>query len=132
MKNYVLTSGNFTTSGNLSGYTRKGERIHVPQRQLEAAGIDKDTVKWPLFVVAGERSFNTLDEKGEPKVDANGDPVTFSRLQAGSVYSTKEAMVQSAVDEASLDIQINSAIKESATKAGLSEKAVEALLTASI
>lgn len=124
MKKLVLVSGNKTSAGNITGYTAKGERVHIPAKQAENAKIDG--TQWPLYVFASEREFNSLDEAGNPTNEK------FTRLQAGSVFINRQSLISAEVDTLTLDMEVQVAVKESALKAGLSEEAVNALLSVAI
>ena len=123
MKTVAILSGAFTANGNFSGYNATGARIHVSGRTMEAAGIKKgDDLKFPLYAIVVEREFNVLDEQGNPTDEK------FKREQAGSVFTTKDAMIAAANADAELVIETKAALKTSATAAGLTESAVDALL----
>lgn len=130
MKQTLITAGNFAgkdSKGNFSGYNPAGERIFINKKAMESLGWTKDSdVKYPFFAIVGEREFNTLDENGELT------DKTFKRLQALSVYGTKEAMIQAYNAEASLEIEAKVALATTAKSSGLTEKAVEALLAAAV
>lgn len=129
MKNYSIHSGNFSANGNFSGYTALGQRIFIHKRQIEALKWAKiEDVVFPFFVIGETKKIGQLDEQGAPKVNANNEPVLVDRLQALSVFNTKEAMVAAHVDTATLDISIKAAVKAEATSAGLSEAAIDELL----
>ena len=122
MKKVVLVSGNFTENGNITGYTSKGERVHVPAKQAENAGITKDNLKWPMYAFAGERTFDVLGEDEKPTGEK------FTRLQTGSIYAERQSLINVAVEDATLDMEVAQAVTSTASAKGLSEKQVAALL----
>ena len=123
MKNYVLTSGQVTGKGNLTGYTALGVRVHVHKRQLDALGINKaEDIKYPLFVIASEKEYEEQDKDGV----ATG--VKFKRLTALSAFTTKEQLVAAHTDAAMIDVEIAQSISVKATATGLSKEVVENLL----
>ena len=129
MKNYAITSGKFTGKGNFTGYTAKGERLHIHAAQMSALGVSKDAdVKFPFFAIGAVKQIGQLNEDASPKVDANGSPVLVDRLTAMSVFATKEQLVAAHVDDTTLDIAIAKSVKEVATANGLGEKELNALL----
>lgn len=88
MQIVAIQSGNFSEKGNFSGYNASGQRIHIAGRQMESLGHTPESVKtkpitFPLYTIAVEREFNTLDANGEPTTEK------FTRTQAGSVFATK-------------------------------------------
>jgi hypothetical protein len=122
MKNYVLMSGAFTQAGNFTGYTPKGERIHVHGKQMNNVGIKADEdIKFPLFVIGDIKKIGQLDENGEAKLNEDGSPVQVDRLTALSVYKSKDELINVYAEEATLSFEITKGIKERATSAGLTE-----------
>lgn len=129
MKNYAITSGKFTQNGNFTGYTALGERLFVHKAQMQSIGAAKDgDVKFPLFAIGDVKKIGQLNDDNTPKVNADGTPVLVDRLQAMSVFATRESLIAAHVDNATLNIGVSSAIKESASKAGLGEKELAALV----
>lgn len=126
MKNLVINNGKFSTAGNFSGYTALGERVHIYKRQMETLGWTKDEeVKAPFFVIAENKDIDT--------VDANGVVTkTDVRLTALSVFKTREEIKQAHADSAFLDIEVKQAVAEQASKSGLSQSAIDSLLSVAI
>lgn len=126
MNTVTIVSGNFSKSGNnFTGYNAVGERIHVPMRQMENLGYNKDSkVEFPLYAVVVEREFNTLGADGKPTDE------TFKRLQAGSLFKTKAELIEAANADKVLAIETKSALVKQASTAGLSEEAINALTNA--
>ena len=133
MKNYAIRSGNFTGNGNYSGYTALGERLFIHKNLLESMGWKKnEDVKFPFFAIGAVKQIGQLNEDGTPKTNADGSPVLVDRLQALSVYGSKESLVAAHVDVATLDIDIKGAIMTSAKASGLTESALSSLMAASV
>ena len=132
MKNYVINNGTFTASGNFSGYTALGERVHIFGRQIQALGWAKpEDVKFPFYCIGTTKQIGQLDASGKPMVDASGAAITSDRLTALSAFKTREEIKQAHADSALLDIEIQQEIRNQASTAGLSEQAVNALANAS-
>lgn len=132
MKNYVINNGSFTASGNFSGYTALGERVHLFGRQMQALGWAKqEDVKFPFYAIGTMKQIGQLDANGKPMLNADGTPVTSDRLTALSAFKTREEIKQAHADSALLDIEIAQEIRNQASTAGLSEQAVNALANAS-
>ena len=132
MKNYVIQSGNFTGKSNFTGYTAKGERLFIHGAQMPANMKKVEDVKFPLFAIGAEKTITPWDADGKPETNADGSVKTVARLQAMSVFTSKDALLNAHVEDATLDIEIASAVKVKATSAGLSEAQLIAVLTASI
>lgn len=129
MKNFTAQSGAFTTAGNYTAYSSKGERIFVHKRVMQSQGWLKDAdVKLPFYAIIDNKEIGQLDANGNPAVNADGTAVLVSRLQALSVFKTKEDLINAQVDDITLDIEVKSAIKASASSAGLTETAINSLL----
>jgi len=128
MKNYVINNGQFTASGNFSGYTALGERVHIFGRQMQAMGWTKpEQVQFPFYCIGTTKQIGQLDPSGKPLVNANGEAITADRLTALSAFKTREDIKQAHADSALLDIEITQEIRTQAVNAGLSEQAVNAL-----
>jgi len=127
MRNVTINNGSFTANGNFSGYTALGERVHFHKRQMDALGFTTaENTTLPFYAIADIKEFN--------ETDANGKPTdkTFTRLQALSAFKTKTDLVNAQVDNATLDIEVKSAIKSSASSAGLTDAAISQLLNVAI
>ena len=130
MKKMVqIVSGSFSEKGNFSGYSTTGERIHLSAQQMENLGYKKDAVvAFPFFVIAVERSFNKLDENSNPVV-VDGVEQTFTRVQAGSAFKTKEEMIGAFNSDKVFDIEATAQLKAIATDAGLTQAVIDTLVT---
>jgi hypothetical protein len=128
MKNYVINNGKFTAAGNFSGYTALGERVHIFGRQMEAIGATTDADlkdSFPIFAIATEKDVDTIDANGVVTA-------TNTRLTALSVFKSREELKKAHADSAFLDIEIKQAIAEQASKSGLSQSAIDSLLSVAI
>jgi hypothetical protein len=122
-KNYVINNGSFTASGNFSGYTALGERVHIFGRQMEALGWKSNAdVTFPFYSIGTMKTINQLNEKGETIG-------TAERLTALSAFKTREEIKQAHADSSLLDIEIQQEIKAQASSAGLTEQAINNLLS---
>jgi len=129
MKKFIITSGSVTDAGNLTGYNNAGERIHVFQRQLEAAKVDPKKLNFPMFATGIEKTYDVMD--GDiPVLDKEGKPQTFKRLTAGAIFLNKADFVAALTEDTLLEIEVSKSISTAAKEAGLTEKAVSALLEA--
>jgi hypothetical protein len=126
MKNYVINNGSFTAAGNFSGYTALGERVHIYGRQMDSLGWSgNNDVAFPFYVIGALKEINNID--------ANGVVIsTDQRLTALSVFKTRQDITNAHTESAFLDVEIKKSIAEEASKVGLSETAIESLLSNSI
>lgn len=127
MKTIVLQSGAFTDKGNFTGYNAAGIRFHVPAKTIAAIGITPESVKttpiaFPLYAIVVEREFNVLDESGEPT------DKTFKREQAGSVFATKDALIEAYNADKVVGLEAAASLAKTAVASGLTEAQLAALL----
>ena len=130
MQNFAILSGSFSANGNFSGYSKKAlafgdhsGRIFISKSQMDSLGLSKaEDIKFPIYATATEREYNKLDANGK----STGE--TFKRLTAFSIYKTQEDLNAAEVADAMVDISTQSAIKQAASSAGLSEVAISSLL----
>lgn len=127
MQIIAILSGNFSTAGNFSGYNAAGQRLHITGRQMESVDYSPTVAPvFPFYIIAVEREFNVLDTDGKPT------DKTFTRLQAGSVFKSKEAAIEAFNRDKVLTIEAAADLKKVATASGLTEADVKALAAASV
>lgn len=131
MKTIEIISGNFTEAGNYSAYDEDGNRMFVFKRVMENQGWLTDAdVKLPFYAKVVSKPIGQLDANGDTVVDTNGVAVTTLRDTVTRIYESRQQVIDSAVNKLSLDIEIQKAVQEQATTAGLSQTRVNALLDA--
>ena len=120
MKKLIIVSGNWTEAGNFSGYDVVGERVHIHKNMIEGLGFKKgDAVAFPLYCVGAERTFNVLDEEGNPTEEQ------FTRLQAGCLFKERGKLVEAIAASSLMDIEVAKFIKAEASSAGMTEAEIE-------
>ena len=112
---------------NYSGYTATGDRIFIPARQVEALGLTKDTLPKELFALVGTKTFDEIDSKTKQPTGNR-----FDRVQALSVFLTKEEMFAAKNDSRLLNDECEAAYRKQASAAGLTSETVSALENAAI
>jgi len=129
-KSTQILSGNFAKSegnkGNFTGYNAKGEKIFIHKALMEGLGIKADKDFKPFYAVIGVREIATRDENGELTT------TLVKRLQALSVFKTDVELINAVNSDAVLEIKAKAALKTEATTAGLTESALNALMSASV
>lgn len=126
MKNYVINNGSFTAAGNFSGYTALGERVHIFGRQMESLGwSSNEDVSFPFYAIGALKQIDNIDKDGVVVS-------TSERLTALSVFKTREDIKNAHAESAFLDVEIKKSIAEEASKVGLSQSAIESLLSATV
>ena len=122
-KNYVINNGSFTANGNFSGYTALGERVHIFGRQMEALSWKTNAdVSFPFYAIGQMKQINQLNEKGETTGTAD-------RLTALSAFKSRDEIKQAHADSTLLVFEIQQEIKAQASSAGLTESAINNLLS---
>lgn len=135
-----ILSGNFATGkdakgkdkqGNFSGYNEDGQRIFISKQLMSSLGFNtdadlkKDGKFAPFFAI--------FDEKAIPAADANGElTLTAVRVQATSLFSTEDAMINAFYASERRKIVGQGSLKTLASTVGLNEANVSAILNASI
>jgi len=132
-----ILSGNFATGdgnkGNFNAYDEDGQRYFIPKRLMEANGWSTDTAAaaaMPFYAKAKINVIGELDADGAIALNADKTPVTHERLQVMSIFKTREAVIASAVNKATLNIEIQAGINAVATSKGLTEANLLALANA--
>jgi len=130
MRNFTVQSGGFTNAGNFTAYSALGERVFIHKRVMESQKWTKtEDVKFPFYAIIDTKEIGQLDDAGKPKMNDNGTALLVQRLQALSIFASEESLTNAQVDNVTLDIRVKSAIKSSASSAGLTESAIESLLS---
>ena len=131
MKKFSINNGNFTNSG-FSGYTSKGERIHIFARQMESLSYAKgDAVKFPFYVLAEQKSYAPrLDASGNPIPNADGSFGIKDRLTATAIFKTVDELGQAFVDDATLDARVDAMVNDAVKSYKLDSASIGALANA--
>lgn len=148
-KKVEILSGNFSTAGNYSGYDDDGERYFIPKRLMEAHGFTSvDDTKLPFWTKTGIKDNDILDPNQELELDEKGKPIPLlnprvllnadgthaksSRLQVLSIFKTREELVESCINKASVDIDIQAGIRLKGKEAGLTADILTELASLSL
>lgn len=127
-----ILSGNFSEKGNFSAYDEDGERYFIPKRLMESKGWAADAdVQFPFWAKFKTKQIGQLDANGDVLMDSNGVPVVVDRLQIASIFTDEQELIDRAVNKQTLKIKIEQAVRAKATAAGLSEKSIDLLTSAS-
>lgn len=129
MQKFVINNGNFSANGAFSGYTAKGERIHIFARQMESLGYSKgDDIDYPFYVIAEKKSYAPrLDASGKPIANADGTLGVTDRLTATAIFKTIDKLGQAYIDDATLDARIDQMVNNAVQSFKLDASAVGAL-----
>jgi len=128
MQTEKLISISQSKSGqNYTGYNASGDRIHIPARQIEALGLTKETLPKTLFALTATKTFDEIDAK--TKVPTGK---TFSRVQACSIFLTKEELFAAKNDARLLNDECEAHYRKEASALGLKIETAQALENAAI
>lgn len=134
MTKFVINNGNFSASGAFSGYTAKGDRVHIFARQMESIGITKgDDLKgkFPFYVLGEKKDYaGRVDASGAKILNADGSWGIKDRLTATAIFNTIEELGQAFVDEATLDARVNAMVNQAVKSYSLDSASVDALANA--
>lgn len=123
MQTVKLISIRQSKSGqNFTAYNAGGDRIHIPARQIEALGLNKDTLPKELFALVDTKTYDELDPKTKERTGQ-----TFSRVQTCSIFLTKEEMFAAKNDARLLNDECEAAYKKQASALGLNVESVKVL-----
>lgn len=116
LKTVRIISGNFAVGGkNYNGYLSNGERVFIAGRQMASLGWKEDAdVKFPFYALMTTKTWNRLGADGKP----NGE--TFDRIQAGSIFTSEEAMFDAFNEDRLLNAKAEQHYQTKAKAAGLS------------
>ena len=133
MSTVAIQSGAFSKKGNFSGYNASGVRIHVSANNMKTLGFDSTnatTITYPLYACVVEREFNVVDENDKPVKDDDGEPKTFTRLQAGSIFKTKAELINAVNADKLLAVEAESELQKVAKSLNLTAEALVSLSNA--
>ena len=124
----VINNGQFSTSGNFSGYTATGVRVHIYARQMAAIGWEADEdVKFPFYALAKEKEITPYMADGKTLSETK-----TMRLTATSVFLTVDALAAAKGETVLVEAKVNSIIAKQAVAAGLSEDIMNDLLSVAV
>jgi len=88
MQKTNILSGKWSQAGNFTGKNLSGERIFISKDLMASLGYSAGDVTTSFSCAYKTDLIGQLDEKGNPKVDANtGEPVQVARVN--SLQQTK-------------------------------------------
>lgn len=144
MQTVQIVNGQFSETtgprgGNFTGEDLAGERYFIPKKKMHKLGIETDDDFKSFYITVTEKTFNELDEDDNVILKDNGDPKTFTRVQAGAVFANRElandALTSARIMETEQDTIVGLAkltsvktIHEKAKELDLDVEAVKALV----
>lgn len=125
-----------SASGNFTGFTSKKEKVFFPAKQVEnwigdlIDDEDQLIQGTVIYCVADSFDYQERDEDGEPKVDADGKPVMFTRLDSVASSTDKDKVYEVYNEEEILQEEAKSHLADSVKKFKLSKTSVKDLVGA--
>lgn len=124
----VINNGQFTASGNFSGYTVTGVRVHIKKRQMAACNWEEnEDVKFPFYCLVEEKEITPFLADGKTPASEK-----VMRLTARSVFITVDALAEAKGEKILVDAKENTIIARQATAAGLTDDVINALLSVAV
>ena len=100
-----IANGAFTASGNFSGYTLTGERVHFFSRQLKAAFGDEEP-SFPFPCLAQAKSYKWDEERDEQGNITRKAGSIDNRLTAVAAFLDEEAMATALAADKGLEARV--------------------------
>lgn len=133
MKKTTILRGTWSAKGNFTGKNLSGEQIHIPKSIMADLGYKAGDDAKGFCVAYAEELIGQLDDNGQPKVDPEtNQPVRVSRITATAGFKTADEMHQAFADDANHDVLIKAKIQASAKSVGLTDSAIQSLLSVAI
>ena len=128
-----IVNGNFSSvadgmKGNFTGFDIQGRQFFIAKKQVNAIKILKDADFKPFYITVVEKTYNELDDEQQPVLDEAGQPKTFTRVQAGAVFATREEAKDATLDGKFFELEQAKAIQDKASELELTPEAIKALV----
>ncbi|NBW38323.1 MAG: hypothetical protein EBR30_25540 [Cytophagia bacterium] len=125
-----ITSGTWSAAGNFQGKDVAGERIFIAKDLMATLGYKAGDIAKGFSCAYRTNLIGQLDEKGNPKIDSTtGEPVKVARVEATAVFETADAMHEAFASRDSHSFKVRAKVEASAKSAGLTEAAINNLLS---
>lgn len=125
-----ITSGTWSPAGNFTAKDITGERIFISKDLMASLGYSVGDPANGFSCAYRTNLIGQLDEKGNPKVDAQtGEPVKVARVEATALFESTDAMHQAFASRESHSFKVQALVTASAKSAGLTEQAINNLLS---
>lgn len=133
MKKTTILSGTWSAKGNFTGKNLAGERIFISKNLMTGLGYKTGDQAKGFSAAYKTELIGQLDENAQPKVDPEtNEPVRVERIEATAIFATADEMHQAFADDANHDVLIKAKIQASAKSVGLTDAAIQSLLSVAI
>jgi hypothetical protein len=125
-----ITSGTWSAAGNFTGKDITGERIFIGKDLMASLGYSAGDIASGFSCAYRTNLIGQLDEKGNPKVDSTtGEPIKVARVEATALFESTDAMHEAFASRESHSFKVQAKVQASAKSAGLTESAINNLLS---
>ena len=132
MQKTNILRGTWSAKGNFTGKNISGERIFISKSLMSDLGYKPGDDAKGFAVAYKTEMIGQLDANNEALVDSEGVAIKVPRVEATAVFRTIDELTDAFASEGQIDIDIKRKVMSSAKSAGLTEKAVESLLSVAI
>ena len=133
MKKTTILRGTWSAKGNFTGKNLAGEQIHIPKALMSDLGYKVGDDAKGFSVAYKTDLIGQLDENNKPLLDPEtNQPIRVERVTATAAFATADEMHQAFADDANHDILIKAKVQASAKSVGLTESAINSLLSVAI
>lgn len=123
----VIKTGQFIASGNFTGYTAAGIRVHIYKRQMAQYNWEEnEDVKFPFYCLVEKKEITPFLADGKTPCEK------ITRIIAKSVFMTVEALALAKGESVLVENKENTIIAKQAVAAGLSEETIKDLLSVAV
>ena len=130
MQKTNILSGKWSAAGNFTGKNLSGERIFISKDLMSSLGYKSGDVAKGFACAYKTELIGQLDDKGQPKVDTTtGELVKVARVEATAIFATADEMHEAFADDLNHDVAIRAKVQSNAKSAGLTESAINSLLS---
>jgi hypothetical protein len=125
-----ITSGKWSEKGNFTGKDITGEKIFISKDLMASLGFQPGDNAKDFSCAYMHNLIGQLDEKGNEKVDTiTGEPVKSLRIEATAIFTSEDAMHDAFASRDSHAFRVRAKVEASAKSAGLTESAINSLLS---
>ena len=125
-----ITSGTWSAAGNFTGKDITGEKIFISKDLMASLGFQPGDNAKDFSCAYMHNLIGQLDEKGNEKVDTiTGEPVKSLRIEATALFESTDAMHEAFASRESHSFKVQAKVQASAKSAGLTESAINNLLS---
>lgn len=132
MQKTNILRGTWSAKGNFTGKNISGERIFISESLMAEIDYKPGDDAKGFAVAYHTGTIPAVDDNKQPILDEQGVPVMRARVEATAVFRTLDELTDAFAQEGQIDIDIKRKVMASAKSAGLTERAVESLLSVAI